>query len=391
VLIITIIFIASGVYLGLHVGYYLFLLLANFAIRAKTNPALPFKTRIGVIIPAHNEEMLLPRLLRNLENQDYPRALFNVIVVADNCTDETGRLASAFGAKVLERHDSERIGKGYAIKYALDNLQMDRYDAVFIVDADSVLGRGALGNLNQVFQGGATIIQCYNGVANPDDSWLTRLLDVSRTLSNEIFEPAKEKLGLSSHLMGNGMGIAKEVIERYGWTAFTVGEDWEYYAQVIRAGKRVAFAREVRVYHQESRTLKQATPQRMRWSSGRMAVAWRYGLRILGEGLRKGDLRIIDASFPLLLPNPSMGVNLNGLLIFFSSLFQQPNFAYFFTLILGLHLSIFMIGIGHTKKRLRNLSALFMAPIFLTWKLVIDFFSLAGFGRTTWVRTKRKG
>jgi cellulose synthase/poly-beta-1,6-N-acetylglucosamine synthase-like glycosyltransferase len=244
--------------------------------------------------------------------------------------------------------------------------------------------------LNQVLHGRATVIQCYNGVANPEDSWFTRLLDVSRTLSNEIFEPAKEKLGLSSHLMGNGMCINKEVIERNGWTAFTVGEDWEYYAQIIRAGKRVAFAREVRVYHQESQTLKQATPQRMRWSSGRIAIAWRYGLSILGEGIRKGSLRQIDASFSLLFPNPSMGVNLNALLIFFSMFFQRPKFGYYFFLILGLHLVIFIIGISHTKNRLGNLLALFMAPIFLAWKMAIDFFSLVGFGRATWVRTKRR-
>ncbi len=387
--IITIMLIASGVYLSLYVGYYLFLFLVNFVIRDKTNPSVPFKTRIGVIIPAHNEEMLLPRLLRSLATQDYSRALFDVIVVADNCTDETGQLASSFGAKVLERHDSERIGKGYAIKYALDNIQIDRYDAIFIVDADSILDKNALRNLNQVFQGSAAVIQCYNGVANPDDSWFTRLLDVSRTLSNEIFEPAKEKLGLSSHLMGNGMSINKKVIERYGWNAFTVGEDWEYYAQIISAGQRIAFARDVRVYHQESRTLKQATPQRMRWSSGRMAVAWRYGLRIFAAGLVKGDLRKIDASFPLLFPNPSTGVNLNVLLLLFSILLQRPEFVYYFTLMLGLHLVIFMIGISHTKNRLTNSLALFMAPIFLAWKLAIDFFSIIGFGRKTWVRTKR--
>ena len=388
-LIITIILTASGVYLSLYVGYYLFLYLVNLAIRDKTNPALPFKTRIGVIIPAHNEEMLLPRLLRSLENQDYSRALFDVIVVADNCTDGTGQLASAFRARVLERHDSERIGKGYAIKYALDNIQMDRYDTVFIVDADSILDKDALRNLNQVFHGSADVIQCYNGVANPNESWFTRLLDVSRTLSNEIFEPAKEKLGLSSHLMGNGMSINKKVIERYGWNAFTVGEDWEYYAQIINAGQRIAFAKDVRVYHQESRTLKQATPQRMRWSSGRIAVAWRYGLGVFAAGLLQGNLRKIDASFPLLFPNPSTGVNLNALLLLFSVLLQRPDFVYFFTFMLGLHLVLFMIGISHTKNRLTNFLALFMAPVFLAWKLAIDFFSIIGFGRKTWVRTKR--
>jgi cellulose synthase/poly-beta-1,6-N-acetylglucosamine synthase-like glycosyltransferase len=290
---------------------------------------------------------------------------------------------------VLERHDSERIGKGYAIKYALDNIQMDRYDAVFIVDADSILDKNALRNLNQIFPRSAAVIQCYNGVANPGDSWFTRLLDVSRTLSNEIFEPAKEKLGLSSHLMGNGMSINKKVIESYGWNAFTVGEDWEYYAQIISAGQRIAFARDVRVYHQESRTLKQATPQRMRWSSGRIAVAWRYGLRIFVAGLIKGNLRKIDASLPLLFPNPSTGVNLNALLLFFSIFLQRPEFVYYFTLMLGLHLVIFIIGISHTKNRWTNSLAFFMAPVFLAWKLAIDFFSLIGFGRKTWVRTKR--
>jgi cellulose synthase/poly-beta-1,6-N-acetylglucosamine synthase-like glycosyltransferase len=258
-----------AVYLSLYVLYSFFLTITNFLIPSKKSSGLTPKTRFAVIIPAHDEELLLPRLLKSLEEQDYPEEFFDIVVVADNCVDGTCSVASAYRTLVLERNNRELIGKGYAINFALDSISIEKYDAVFIVDADSLVERMALRNLDEVIQSGAKAIQCHNGLANPGASWFTRLLDVSRTLSNEVLEPAKEKLGLSSHLMGNGMCFTREIMSRYGWKAFSVGEDWEYSTKLILHGERIAFANRVQVLHQESVDLRQATPQRLRWSSGR--------------------------------------------------------------------------------------------------------------------------
>ena len=220
-------------------------------------------TRFVFAIPAHNEELLLPRLLASIRNQDYPSERFDAIVVADNCTDGTANAARKLGGIVLERVDEARRGKGYAIKWAVDSIDLDKYDAVLIVDADCVISPNALRSLDGAMQKDR-VIQCYSGVANPDENWFTRLLDVSRTINNDIYSSAKQRLGLSTQLIGTGMCFPSRVLKRFGWDAFTVAEDCEYYALLVRNGETVGFCWDAKVLHQESSSLKQATSQRMR-------------------------------------------------------------------------------------------------------------------------------
>jgi len=139
-------------------------------------------------------------------------------------------------------------------------------------------------------------------VANQDDSWFTRILDVARTLGNEICEPAKKKLGLSSHLQGNGMCFHRDIIQKYGWDAFSIGEDWEYYAKLVNNGERIVFQKDVKIYHQESTTLKQATSQRMRWSGGRFAIIFKYGVSLFLKGLFEINFKKIEDKRPYSLP-----------------------------------------------------------------------------------------
>lgn len=388
------IIIVIGIYLSLYNFYNLILLFAFFFIKEKRLPTIAPKTKFGIIIPAHNEEMFLGRLLKSINDQQYPRELFQTIVVADNCTDNTSKIAAEMGGLVLEREDSQHIGKGYAIRFALEHINLDQYDAVFIIDADSILLTDVLKELNKILGQGKDVIQCYNGVANPDKSWFTRLLNVSRTIGNEIYHPAKQKLGLSSYLMGNGMCFSTKLLLKYGWEAFSVGEDWEYYAKLIQEGETVAFACNARVYHQESSSLKQATSQRIRWSGGRFDIARKYGFGLLYRGLIERNFKKIDASFPLMFPNPSLGINITAIGFVLSFLvlkaFGSSILVLWFCFLLLVQIGIFLIGIGYTKDKLKNFAALLFAPLFLVWKMGIDIFSILGMGRKKWVRTKRK-
>lgn len=382
-----------GIYLSMYLAYCFLLLIIHFFLPKKITSSNKPISRFAVIIPAHNEELLLLKLLESIDNQNYPKELFRTIVVADNCTDNTADVAKRNGAIVLERFDQEKRGKGYAIKWAVETTNIDLYDAIFIVDADSVISSDALRNLDNMIQGGNQVIQCYNGVGNPDDSWFTRLLDVSRTISNEIFHPSKRTLGLSSYLMGNGMCFTTNILRKYGWDAFTVGEDWEYYAKLVENGEVIGFARDVRVYHRESSSLKQATSQRMRWSSGRFAIAWKYGFRLLARGLAEHNIVKFDAALPLIFPNPSLGINITliGLITVLTLPVVQKDLLVLLFLVLGLlQLGIFIVGVFYTRNKLSKFMSIFIAPAFLVWKMVIDILSVLGIGRKKWVRTERK-
>ena len=383
-----------AVYLSLYVFYVVFLLLANFIIKDKSDLETSPKTYFEIIVPAHNEEIFLQRLLSSLIDLDYPSKLYNIIVIADNCSDKTAAIAAEFDVNILVRNDTERTGKGHAIRYALDNMSMNRYDAVLIVDADSTVSNDALLHLDQTIKEDGKIIQCYNGVANQNDSWFTRLLDVARTIGNEICEPAKKKLGLTSHLQGNGMCFHRDIIQKYGWNAFSIGEDWEYYAMVVTEGERIIFQKYARIYHQESVTLKQATSQRMRWSGGRFAIIFQYGFRLFFNGLFEIDFKKIDASFPLIFPNPSLGINITllGLVATFFLPLSMGRYLFvlWFFLLAFMQFLLFLVAIMYTDNKLKNFLSLFVAPLFLVWKMCIDIFSVLGMGKKKWVRTQRK-
>ncbi len=196
--------VVAGLYLSCYVAYWLLLLGTHYLVKTRSQERGAATTRFAIVIPAHNEEILLPRLLASARKQSYPADNFKIIVIADNCTDGTARLAQLPGVNVLERFNDENRGKGHAIKWAIENIRLGDYDAILIVDADCVMDPSVLGFLDGDLRE-RPVMQCYSGVANADESWFTRLLDVSRTINNEIYHPAKIRLGLSSQLLGTGM------------------------------------------------------------------------------------------------------------------------------------------------------------------------------------------
>ena len=383
-----------GTYLSAYVAYQTLLFVVN-ALVADPRPFTPSRLRfINVLIPAHNEELYLPRLLASLETQDYPKNLHRVTVIADNCADGTAAAARRFDVDVLERTDTERSGKGHAIGWTLERLDLDRIDAIVIVDADSPVGDGFLEQLNLQLERGDRVIQCYNAVANPGQSWFTRVMDVSRTISNDILHPAKRKLGLSSYLMGNGMCFDTRVLREIPWNAFTVGEDMEYCARLLLADQHIGYCRHAKVYHQESVTLRQASSQRIRWSSGRFQALVRFGPSLIRKAITAGSVVCLDATLPYVFPNPSLGMNLTILGFVLSLVFwlftAGMSFATWFAVLAVLQVLMFVVGALYTKDKLANAMSLVLAPTFLVWKLAIDILSMCGVGARRWKPTERR-
>ena len=225
---------------------------------ANSVPKSPPPTRrFMVVVPAHDEEAGIAATVISCKSLDYPDPLFQVLVVADNCTDTTAARARDAGARVIERHESTRRGKGYAIQYVIDSLkesrEFDDLDALVFIDADSTVQPHLLRRFAQALDRGHDWIQCYDAVANADQSWRTRLMAYAFSLINGVTLQGQSALGLSAGLRGNGMCFSTTGLRRVPWNSRGLAEDLEYSWAVRIAGGRIAFSRTCRSMRQCSR------------------------------------------------------------------------------------------------------------------------------------------
>ena len=291
------------------IPYFLYLLSVSIAAllpRGRVNfPADP-ASRFLVVIPAHDEEPVISDVVQSCLAVSYPRELFEVLVIADNCADQTARLAAAAGARVVERFDDEKKSKGYAIAYLIALLErtgeLGSLDALVIIDADTIVDRDLLRAFDGDLQSGHDWIQAYYTVANPDASWRTRLMTYALSLFNGVMPLGKTRLGVGSALYGNGMCFSVPGLERVPWQCHGLVEDMEHAWNVRLAGEKIEFQPNVSVRAAMlSSGGKASVSQRRRWEFGRRQVRRTYLgplLRSKRLGLWKKCLSFCELTIP---------------------------------------------------------------------------------------------
>jgi cellulose synthase/poly-beta-1,6-N-acetylglucosamine synthase-like glycosyltransferase len=381
-------------YLTVSVLYHLALALSYLLIRKKVQPPADARTTFAIVVPAHNEEMLIDRFCRNIVKIDYPVSMREIFIIADNCSDSTATISKSHPVRVLSRFDDLNTGKGHALKWAFEQIGLDNFDAVLVIDADTDVDPSILKELNMLIIGGSQAIQCYETISNRGESWFTQLIYVSRTINSLLYHYAKYKIGLSSYLMGVGMCFRTALLRDVPWTAYSLSEDWEYTARLIELNIKIDFAARAKVFPQESRSLRQATDQRLRWSKGRFNVVKNLGLKLFIQGVRTKNWIMADASLSLLFPNWSLQINLI-LIALITSLVLPSSTVTSISIIMSLFMLavqgvILTIGIAIVGDFWQVLKAILVAPLFLVWKFVIDFMSMTGIYRgKSWIRAER--
>ena len=348
--------------------------------------------RFAVVIPAHDEELLIGDLIASLHAVEYPSDHLEVWVIADNCSDRTAARARALGVRVAERNDAAQRGKGYALRWMFERLDLASFDAVALFDADNLVDRDFFAVMNRELARGRRCLQGYYGISNPGDSRLTRLMAVTYVMKNELFCAGKARLGLSVLLLGTGMVFAREVIASNGWAAVTIGEDLEQSFELLERGESIRFVVGARIFAQEAATLRQGYAQRQRWSSGRHVLYGR-ARRAIAMGLRRRQLGLIDAGAELLLPTYSKLMNQSLLALLAAVLLRgrAPGLLPVVLLVLAYQAGEIAVALRRMRAGPGFLASLAFAPIFLAWKAVIDLLAVIGFRRHLWARTLRNG
>ena len=236
------------------------------------------KHKFMAIIPAHNEEMVVSNLIESLKNQNYDKELYDIYVIADNCTDATAEVARNAGAIVLERFDSAHKTKGYALQWFLKQKIKENadYDAFCVFDADNIVDKNFLINMNKKLCQGEEVVQGYRDIKNPTDNWITAGYALFYWTMHRLYHLARYNIGLSPLLNGTGFMVKFDVIKPNGWETETLTEDIEFSLKRIIAGKKLGWATDAIVYDEQPTSFKQSWSQRSRWTVGHIQCVKRY-------------------------------------------------------------------------------------------------------------------
>lgn len=348
--------------------------------------------RFLILIPAHDEELLIENCLRSLDALRYPSDRREILVVADNCRDNTARLVRSHGLTCLERTDAVQRGKPWAVAWALERVTVANYDAVIVLDADSIVDPGFLGALARRSPLDHKVVQGYIDVSNPEESPVTRMARVWSAVRFEVINRVKVRAALNVPL-GDGVCIGSGVLREYGWSAFSLSETWEIYASMTAAGVRCVGAPDAHLAAQEARSLRQSASQRKRWTAGRVTVLRRYGWAVLTSP-RIGVRQKLDCLAELTALGPAAHLGVALLLAGAAVLLPVP---YGTPLAVGLLLSLgrpviyTLIALAHDPAPGRAAAAFAFLPFYVVWRLWIQASSVTRWGEQPWERTGRHG
>lgn len=262
-------------------------------------------SRLIVLVPAHNESELISRCVRSLCAQAYPRALYQVVVIADNCTDDTAAVARHAGADlVLERNEPDARGKGHALRWAMDRLlPTEPTAAAFaVIDADSVAGETFLSKLVRPFEAGARAVQGESLLAM-NAARGTGLRVTAFLLVNRVRPAGRTVLGLPmSHLAGNGMLLARELLLAKPWRAFTSAEDLEYSLELQSEGIPIVFAGGAVLMSPAAPNPQAAAEQQLRWEGGKIFLARTRLPALVRRAVRERQPALLGVAFDLAVP-----------------------------------------------------------------------------------------
>ena len=230
------------------------------------------------IIPAHNEEAVVVNLIESLKKQNYDKNLYDIYVIADNCTDNTAKVAKEAGAIVYERFDETKKTKGYALDWFLDKKIQENadYDAFFVFDADNIVHPDFIKNMNKKLCQGEEVVQGYRDIKNPSDNWITAGYALFYWTMHRFYHLARYNLGLSPLLNGTGFMVKFDVIKPNGWDTETLTEDIEFSLKRIIQGRKLGWATDAIVYDEQPVGFKQSWKQRTRWSVGHIQCIEKY-------------------------------------------------------------------------------------------------------------------
>ncbi len=355
------------------------------ALFKKEPPHKPEKKhRFAVLVSARNEEKVVGELIKSIHSQTYGRGNIRVFVIADNCTDETARVARDSGAVVYKRYNLEKIGKGYALEELLGHISEDYpknyFDGFFVFDADNILEENYIEEMNKTFSDGYNIITGYRNSKNYGDNWISAGYSLWFLRESRYLNHSRFLLGNSCAVSGTGFFFSRKILEKCGgWPFHLLTEDIEFTVHNVTKGEKIGFCKNAVLYDEQPTVFRQSWNQRLRWAKGYLQVFKKYGKDLFG-GIFRGDFSCFDMTMNI-MPAVVLSVfcafiNSIGAVAFaFSGESIFPIVLSLFESIFNMYLTLFAIGAITTVTEWKQIHVSSIKKIFYIFTFPIFMFT----------------
>ena len=338
--------------------------------------------RYGVIIAARNEENVIGHLIQSIKSQNYPSELVDIFVIADNCTDNTAQVSRDAGAIVYERFNKALVGKGYALDFLYNELErdygIDAYDAYFIFDADNLLDKNYISEMNKTFDAGYRIVTSYRNSKNYDSNWLSAGYSLWFLREARFINQSRMILGTSCAVSGTGFMIHSDILKRNGgWKHHLLTEDIEFTVDSVAHGEKIGYASKAYLYDEQPTKFKQSWNQRLRWSKGFYQVFGNYAADLVKGLFKRRSFACYDF---LMTISPAMFLTIFSLILniifliygvnsefYYGNLIKSTSLAVFATFF-NFYLVLYMFGLVTTIAERKRIAA-------STWKKILYTFT----------------
>jgi len=264
-------------------------------------PVASLRPSIGVLIPAHDEEQNIEATLSQIKEELSPAD--RLLVVADNCSDQTAALAARAGADIVIRNDPNLRGKGFALAAGLRHLAATPPDVVVFVDADCRVSSGDVGLLARACATANAPVQCLNlMVAKPDCRAPPRLAEFAWRIKNVLRPNGYARIGLPCHLLGTGMALPWRLVDPQMFATGHLSEDILLGLELAMKGFPPRFFREASVTSYFPNTQAGQDQQKQRWVHGHFALINSHVPRLIYQGLRRRQLGLLTLAADLAVP-----------------------------------------------------------------------------------------
>jgi len=358
---------------------------------AKSHSEFQSDWKVAVLVPAHNEASGIAATIAHLRSI-LPRA--RLLVVADNCTDNTASLAVAAGAEAVERHDPSRRGKGFALAFGREHLSEKPPAAVIVLDADCRLREGS-GELlaNSAVELERPVQAANLLVSSEQASALEGISNFAMLVKNLVRARGLMRLGGGIPLFGTGMAFPWDLFAQLDLASAALAEDLELGLNLAKRGVRVELLDQALVTSPAA-SVADSRDQRSRWEHGFLHQAMKSALPLIGHGIIHRSRHVLGLGAHMLVPPIALHLLLGTAILAISGAFALFYQAWgpFLATIASMSILFVLLFAAWLREGYKVLpfKALALAPLYVAWKIPI-YVSFMLRRQSRWKRTRRPG